>query len=791
MTTLDRSPAHNSWYVIALGATLALTGLIVAGGGAYLAILGGSFYYVIAGAVLLIAGVQIARGRLSGAWAFTAFALGTAIWSVWEVGFQFWPLVPRVAPMLVMALVLLLILPKLTGGRGRRAAHAGAGVLALCLVAGGFALFQPHGVIRPDGLAADDAALPAADGSRWQYFGRTPAGTRFAPLDQITPANVAGLKVAWTMRTGDMTKTGVEGQNTPIQIGDTVYSCTPRNQIVALDADTGKPRWRFDPGIRETSYSRCRGLGYHDAAATIAPNGSTPTQGADCDRRIIMTTVKAQLIALDAGTGKLCRTFGTGGIVDLRQQIGGGDPNFYFQTSAPTVVRNLVIVGSFVMDGRAETMPGGVIRAFDVTSGKLVWAFDAGHPDVRTAPPAGQHFTQSTPDMWSTPVFDEKLGMIYLPMGGGADDFWGANRSKATEAYGDTILALDIATGRERWKFQTVHHDKWDYDNASQPALFDVPDGRGGKIPAIIQPTKTAQIFLLDRRTGKPIAAVKEQPVPQGGQPGDRTSPTQPFSVGMPQIGAQGLTEASMWGATMFDQLACRIAFRKVRYDGPFTPITTKPTLFYPGYYGGFNWGGVSIDERRSVLIVTDIRMPQVITLVPQAKVDQKQSTVSDSLGLYPQKGGPFATRHESLMSMLGIPCNAPPWGTMTAIDLKTRNIVWQRPMGTIKDSVLPIGIKSPLPMPVGMPTLGGSTTTASGLTFYSGTQDYYLRALDSRTGDELWKGRLPVGTQSTPMTYVSPKTGKQYVIVTAGGARLSPDHGDYIIAYALPDIRH
>lgn len=806
-------PRFSRWCVTFFGVLLILMALPLVAGGIKLLSLGGSSYYAITGFAFIATGILLLRRSLWGPRLFLLTVIGTVIWSLFEVGVQFWPLVPRLGPMIALSAIMLFVLPMLREGRGKRTSYSLAGLLAAGGVLGIVAMFSPHGVIRSrDNALAETSFKPAASAhANWQYYGRDPDGNRFAPYQQITPENVHKLKVAWTVRTGDMSASGVESQNTPIQIGKTLYACTPRNQVLAIDVDSGNVRWRFDSNIKDAAYSRCRGLGYYDStsaqspatpapaalAKTFASSAPAPAGGVDagammaaaaCSRRIVMTTVKAQLIELDADTGKLCKSFGKQGMVDLREQIGAFNPKFYFQTSAPTVVRNLIVVGSFVMDGRAEVMPGGVIRAYDVTSGKMVWAFDAGHPTDTTPPAPGTDFVNSTPDMWSTPAFDDKLGMIYLPMGGGSDDFWGAKRSKESDEYSTSILALDIATGHERWKFQTVHHDLWDYDVAPQPALYDVPDGHGSTIPAIVQATKTGQIFLLDRRNGKPIADVKELPVPQGGQPGDYTSPTQPHSVGMPQIGTEPLTEASMWGGTFYDQLECRIAFRKARYEGPFTPITTKPTIFYPGYYGGMNWGGVSIDQRSGLLIVNDIRMPQVVSLVPQSQVNPQAAGAQDSLGLYPETGGAFATRHEALMSSLGIPCNAPPWGTMSGIDLATHKLVWQRPLGSIKDSVLPMGIRSPLPIPVGMPTLGGPMTTASGLTFYSGTQDFYLRAINTQTGDTLWKGRLPVGTQSTPMSYVSPASGKQYVIVTAGGARLSPDHGDYIIAYSLPD---
>ena len=789
------SPGRRSrpaWPLVLFGLLLALIGLALAVGGVRLAMLGGSWYYLITGVLLVASGLCFAMRRMAGFWLFAAVFVGTFVWALAEVGLAFWPLVPRLAPVLVLGVLALLALPRLSNGRLRGTARGGAALLVLMLVAGGAAMFQPHGVIEAPAAAVSTtpAAAPAAQAvgeSRWQYYGRTPDGTRFAPYAQINAGNVDQLETAWTFRTGEIAGPGSENQNTPLQIGDTVYVCTPRNQVIALDADAGTERWRFDPKADAKVWNRCRGVGYYEPAAVSQPVAEMPAAqpGAACARRIVLTTVDARLIEIDAATGKPCEGFGQGGSVDLKQGMGEVKPSYYFQTSMPTVVRNLVVVGGWVFDGRSVDEPSGVVRAFSADTGELVWAWDAGNPAITKLPPAGETYTRSTPNVWSTPAFDDKLGLIYLPTGNNPPDFWGAQRTGASETHSSSVVAVDIATGRERWHFQTVHHDLWDYDVPSQPMLIDVPDDKGAQVPALIQLTKRGQIFLLDRRDGKPIAGVEERPVTQGGQAGDRTSPTQPYSVGMPAIGNQTLTEASMWGATWFDQLACRIAFRQLRYEGEFTPPTTTSSLIFPGYYGGMNWGSGAADPASGLLIVNDIRMPQQVQLIPRAVADSQQMSLGHGVGLHPQQGTPYAISQQGFNSPLGIPCHAPPWGTLTGIDLKTRQIVWQRPLGTVQDAAV-AGLKARAPIPLGMPTLGGPMTTAGGLTFYGGTQDYFLRAFDSRTGRELWKGRMPVGGQATPMTYVSPKSGQQYVLMAAGGARQSADRGDYVIAWKL-----
>jgi quinate dehydrogenase (quinone) len=785
------SKPGGGWLLILFGVILAIIGLPMIYGGIRLIGLGGSWYYALAGVGLVVSGILYALRRKTGFWIFTLVFAGTVVWALWEAGLEFWPQVPRLVAPAVIAVFAFLLLPLFPSYKGRRSGPlAIAGLLVLGLAATAFYAFTPHGVIRHELVEAGAPAV-AAEVTDWRHYGRTAAGTRYAPIEQINKGNVADLEVAWTFRTGDVPGKGAEDQNTPLQVGDTLYTCSAHNIVHALNAETGELRWKFDPKASSPLWQRCRGVSYYEAGSMPAASETAPAQGGTevtqvCAARIVMTTIDARVIQLDAKTGEPCQGFGNGGTVDLKMGMGEVKPGFYFQTSAPTVMRDLVMVGGWVYDNVEVGEPSGAVRAFDARTGDLVWAWDLGNPAITKLPPEGESYTRGTPNVWSTPAYDEELGLVYLPTGNATPDFFGAGRTKVAEEYTASVVALDMATGRERWKFQTVHHDLWDYDVPAQPALYDVPDGKGGKIPALIQITKRGQIFMLDRRDGTPIAEVKELPVPQtGGAPEDFLSPTQPYSVGMPQIGIEPFSEARMWGATPLDQLYCRIGFREMRYEGEFTPPGLTRSIQFPGYYGGMNWGSASIDEARGLLIVNDIRMPQFVELIPREIADLAGPSAAHD-GLAQQKGTPYGALKNGFMSPLGVPCHQPPYGTMTAVDLAKREIVWQVPMGTLKDTG-PLGLKTGLQIPVGMPTLGGPVTTASGIVFYAGTQDYYLRAIDVASGEELWKGRLPVGAQATPMTYVSPESGRQFVVVSAGGARQSPDRGDYIIAYSLP----
>jgi len=503
-----------------------------------------------------------------------------------------------------------------------------------------------------------------------------------------------------------------------------------------------------------------------------------------------MNTITAQLIALDADTGAFCPDFGTNGRVDLKVGMGvAADPS-YVLTSAPTLAGTTVVVGGRVADNVQTDMPGGVMRGFDVITGELRWAFDPGNPAITKLPPEGQTYTRSTPNVWASMSYDAASNTVFMPIGSPSVDLYGATRTELDHKYGASMLALDATTGREKWVYQTVHNDLWDFDVPMQPSFIDFPKADGSTVPALVFGTKAGQLYVLDRATGQPLTKVEDVPVKPGNIPNEPYAPTQHLSVGMPQIGAQTLTENHMWGATPFDQLLCRIAFKSMRYDGVYTVPGTDMALNFPGSLGGMNWGGLSTDPVTNTIFVNDMRLGlwiQMVEAAPTKAVSSGGESVNTGMGLVPMKGTPYAVNKNRFLSALGIPCQEPPYGSMTAIDMKTQKIKWQVPVGTVEDTG-PFGIKMGVPIPIGMPTLGGTLTTQGGLVFIAGTQDYYLRAFDTATGKEVWKARLPVGSQGGPMTYKSPKTGKQYVVISAGGARQSPDRGDYVIAYALPN---
>ncbi|ROR17904.1 quinate dehydrogenase (quinone) [Comamonas sp. BIGb0124] len=786
-----------------------LIGLVLLTVGGYLAILGGSPYYVLTGLALAVFSVLLWMRHRGSIVLFTLIIITTVLWSCWENGLYFWGLIPRLSWALLLGILVAVVTPALMEGRFRKAS-ASVAVVFLVLCASGFAaMFSPHFLVANAVPERDLTPSSPTSPNGWLAYGNSPYGTRFANATQITPANVKDLEVAWSFHTGDIVKDGAEDQNIPLFVDDTVYTCTPYSKIIALDAETGQEKWRYDPVLFEGKGKswryRCRSLAYYQPAEqdatlksgvmpaaavsmTLSANTTKETDAVQCHARIVFATVDARLIELDPRTGKRCQGFGTDGEVSLKTGMGDLGPHpSYIPTAGVIVSRNRIIVTGAVRDGLSTDQPSGVVRAYDVITGELVWAWDSGNPSITKLPPPGETYTRGSPNVWAVASTDPELGLVYLPVGNATPDYWGAYRSKEEETYASSIVALDVETGKVRWHFQTVHHDLWDYDVPAQPVLYDLPTEKG-TIPAVIQLTKSGQVYVLDRRTGTPISEVEEVPVPTtGGVESDWLSPTQPLSVGMPSVADDLLSESRMWGATVFDQMLCRIEFRKARYQGMFTPPGTDPTLQYPGDTGGFNWGTAAIDERTGMLYAAEMRLPMWVQLIRRENVEEVAKQIKPGERLGRQLGTPYAVRQSLMMSPLGIPCIEPPFGMISAIDLVDRKMVWRRPMGTIRDTQLPMGFGLPLPIEIGMPPSGGPLSTVTGLVFYAGTQDFYLRALDARTGKELWKGRMPVGSNSTPMSYVS-QSGRQFVLVTAGGAARSADNrGDLIVAYALP----
>jgi quinoprotein glucose dehydrogenase len=767
---------------------LILIGLWLGWLGGQLVAADGSPYYLITGLMVLGSGLLLWRGDRRGAWLYALMLLGTYIWAVWEVGFDGWALAPRLIGPSVLGLWLLTpwAYPRTASTAGRGVPKLAVAATLSIAIAGASAAFLLSGS-RVTALTANPfAPVPAAQDGEWLVWGRDQAGTRFSPLTQITTDNVGELELVWTYRTGFEQK-GLPApfEATPLKVGDTLYLCTPANDVIALDAESGQTRWRFDARTDESrvGFAVCRGVAYYRDPAGEGP----------CAERIITATIDARLLAVDAHEGTPCPTFGNGGAVDLTPGMGVVDKGYYYVTSAPQIIRGKIVIGGWVSDNQNIDEPSGVIRAFDVDTGAFAWAFDAGRPGVRTEPASGKTYTRGTPNSWAPISADETLGLVYLPTGNSVPDWYGGKRRSFDEQYSSSVVALEAETGAVRWSFQTAHHDLWDYDVASQPTLYDLPVGNG-TVSALIQPTKRGEIFVLDRRTGAPLTAVEERPVPPSDVPGERAAPTQPFSVGMPSFAGPELTEKMMWGLTPIDQAWCRLQFRKANYKGALTPPTVgRPTIVSPGYVGGSDWGGVSIDTDRDILIGNSNRVAILSELIPREQADARGikpisvDYVGDVGGTSAQAGTPYAVRITPFLSPLNVPCQQPPFGMLSAIDMKTRQLLWEQPLGTA-DGSGPFGIESGLPFTMGVPNTAGSVVTRSGITFIAATQDRYLRAFETRTGRLLWQTRLPAGGQATPMTYLSP-SGRQFVVISAGGNyTLRSRTGDYVMAFALPE---
>ena len=777
-------------------AVLGAAGLIILVGGVALAALGGSLYYAIIGFSIVASAVLLWLRRHLGIRVYGAALAITLAWAIYEVGFDGWGLVPRVLALAILGLWLLMPwtrralvdVPPAASWRGLTGRLVGGGVASAAL---GFAL---HLTLVAPYLAPDPRfqtgmgtfpgqmfASPASGGGshEWPFFAGDQASSRFSGLAQINRQNVANLKIAWSVDVG--AKPGMT--STPIEIGGRIYTCN-NNEIFALDAVTGREIWRHDgtKGIE----GRCRGVSYYAA----------PNDAGVCARRILAAIDSNKLIALDAQSGRLCAGFGKEGVVDLLRGMGDADgkiiPGYYQLTSPPVIVRGKAIVGGYVSDNQYFGEPSGVIRAFDAVSGKLAWAWDVGRPDRPNEPPEGENYTHSTPNSWAPMSTDEALGLVYVPMGNPAPDLFGGMRRPFDERVGSAVVALNVDTGREVWAFQTKHHDTWDRDVPSPPTLVDLRGPGGDVRKGLIQATKGGEIFVLDRVTGKPIFPVTEHKVPTNGAvPDEHLSPTQPYSDALPSFRGANLREADMWGISPLDQLFCRIRFKQARYAGPDTPLGLSPSIVYPSMFGATNWGGVSIDPSSSVMIVASNRLASYVRLLPRAEADargyrplgkghEKQLRFGE-----PMMKTPYGAERSYWLTTLGVPCIAPPYGLLSAVDLNSGKLLWTQRFGTARGSG-PLGMNFPLALPMGTPNYGGVLITHGGLLFVGGTPDDFLHAFDVRTGQLLWRTELPGGGNAMPITYEI--NGEQYVVIAAGGsAAIGSGLSTKMVAFALP----
>lgn len=818
MATMSRGFGY--WAVVVLAAVMVLFGVPILAGGIWLITLGGSWYYALAGLGLVAAAWFLFRQSIAGVWIYLLTFVGTLIWALWESGLNGWAQVPRLVAPTVMLVLVLLAIPALRGRPGvPRGAFAAAATGVIALGASAMVLTS----VREATLFAQEATTPPAvetsdqpdvsataagpvatvqyaaleAGVDWPAYGGTHAATRYSLLTQITADNVGELQQIWEFRTGDLPQNDEPfgNQNTPVKVGDRLYLCSALNKITALNAATGTEFWTYDPQtpVDAIGYNAsCRGLVYFEDA--------TAAQGDLCATRVVNLTHDARMIALDTETGQLCPDFGNGGIVNLMAGIGDSAPGFYAPTSPPTLVRDVLVVGSQVSDGQTRDAPSGVIRGFNAVTGALEWAWDMGRPGETGLPPEGEVYTPGTPNSWTIASGDDALGLAYIPMGNSAVDYWGGDRSDVENQFSTAIVALDVETGEVRWSYQTVHYDVWDYDLGGQGTLVDFPTPEG-PVPAIIMPSKQAQFYILNRETGEPLVTIEERPAPTGGVEPDRLSPTQPYVTDFPNLLKPVLTEKDMWGATPLDQLWCRIQFRQAAYDGVYTPPTVDtPWIQFPGYNGGTDWGGVAIDPVKGIMIANYNNMPNYNQLVPREEVDAAgvlpitdpnydSSAGSGSHGsLSPQAETPYGIRVNAgwRVPFTGLLCKEPPYGGIAAIDLNTRETLWDRPFGSARKNG-PFGIPSMLPVDIGTPNNGGGVLTASGLFFIAAATDDLLRAVDIETGEEVWQVELPAGGQATPMTYEA--EGRQIVVINAGGHDfMETPIGDYFIAYALPE---
>ena len=629
------------------------------------------------------------------------------------------------------------------------------------------------------------AAAGANENSDWRAYGRTALGDRHSPLTQIDKGNLSRLSVAWRYHTGE-NELGREGLRparlsaTPLVIAGRMYFSTALGKIIALDAASGRELWKVDAGVD-------RGIGFGDPVSRGVSywEGTGKPSGKPCETRILVGVLDGRLLALDAASGKPCTDFGEQGSVDLKAGLRNaphGDAE-YELTSPPAIVGNMVVVGSAVADNYRLDAASGEVRGYDVVTGQLQWSWDPVAQDPQDPAYASwqgdaAHRTGAA-NTWSVIAADAARGLVFLPTSSPSVDYWGGARL-GDNRHANSLVALDARSGKLRWAFQTVHHDLWDYDNASPPALVEVTI-EGKQVAAVVLATKSGQLFVLDRDSGVPLFPVEERRVPASDALGEVAAATQPFSS-LPALSPLSLSRAELVQGLRdpVHRDACLTQLDALRNEGPFTPPSERGTLVMPSNIGGAHWGGVAFDQATQTVVVPTNRIAAVITLLPrdaEATKGARQAAGGERLGLEfaSMHGSPYVLKRE-IFAVYNRPCTPSPMGTLHAINLGTGKTVWNVPLGT--------GAGTPLGPAEGMVNLGGPITTAAGLVFIAATPDPHLRAFDIASGQILWTGTLPAGARSTPMTYEA--DGRQFVAIAAGGDGELWGKADEIVAFAL-----
>ena len=624
---------------------------------------------------------------------------------------------------------------------------------------------------RAETTQAETARGDSEKARGWPTYGGQPSGTQYSSLDQINTSNVRKLERAWVFHTGDLSEWSEEShatnyQVTPILRNDTLYLCTPLNNVVALNPGTGEQLWRFDfgkpKGETMYGYHNCRGVAYWESEEVGEED--------KCDKRILEATDNGILLALDADTGQLCPDFGDSGQIDLNALDYKGEGEISV-TSAPVIYDDVVIVGGTVIDNKHEDSLDGIVRGFDVRSGREVWSWNP-IPDELSADIGGAN-------TWAPMSVDHDRGWVFLPTGSPSYDTYGVNRTSPVPD-GNAVVALDALSGEKVWSYQTVRHDLWDYDLPSMPTLARIQRD-GDVIDAVLQATKTGFIFVLDRDSGQPLFPVEERPVPQTDLEGEQTAATQPFPTLPAPVTSQELTADDAWGTIIVDRSDCRKQIAALRNDGMFTPPSVGGSILHPSFLGGTNWGGIAYDAESGLAVVNSSNLVSVVALVPRSEFDAAVHAPPGT-STYEMRGSPYIMIRRVLLSSLGAPCNPLPWGQLTAIDMNSGETRWQIPFGRVEFGV---GIRT-LPS-WGAPNQGGPIVTKGGLVFIGASLDSRFRAYDLHTGEELWSAATPAPATATPMTYEFGTDNRQYVVVAAGGhGGFETNLSDAIVAFAL-----